>query len=99
MFEKQIENGVNFLNANYDNWLDKINLDILDMVNEKCCILGQLNEGFYSAKMFYVLSWNECDNLGFSVPLIMNDKTDYYPILQREWTEKINELRLTPNDN
>jgi hypothetical protein len=93
MFEKQIENGIDFLNENYPGWLRKINTNKLDMNDPKFCILGQVG-GFYSIQDFFDLSWDECDDLGFSVLLAAdNNGIDLYPTLQEEWINKIKELR------
>lgn len=42
MFEREIAQGINFLNNVYPGWVDKINLNELDMGNSRKCIIGQL---------------------------------------------------------
>ena len=39
-----VEKGARFLDENEPGWVDKINLDELDMGNCTCCILGQVGD-------------------------------------------------------
>lgn len=102
MYEEQIENGVKYLNNKFYGWLEKIDLSILDMVEEDKCIIGQLSGGFNK----WLNIGNNDDNLliaiscGFTAfPITVYDaigirtKDPRFRILTKEWIEKINQLR------
>jgi hypothetical protein len=42
MYEKEIANGIKWLDENHERWEDKINLDTLDLFDCSLCIIGQL---------------------------------------------------------
>lgn len=42
MFEREIKKGIEFLNRINPGWVDKIDLDTLDMSSSNKCIIGQL---------------------------------------------------------
>lgn len=97
MYEKQIENGVGFLNKNVPNWLCSIDTSQLNMIDTKFCILGQSCNDYYEATHKFNLSKEHEYNLGFNLPTTedYNWKLDVerYEQLTHEWKMKIYELR------
>lgn len=37
-----VERGITWLNFRFPGWVEKIDLDTLDLNNNSCCVLGQL---------------------------------------------------------
>lgn len=93
LFEQEINKGISWLNETKPDWLEKINLEKLNMEDNNC-ILGQvfgnycsvdfftINHGVYGA----IMDWAKMDEYGFSTT------EGYFPILQQEWKRKILEL-------
>ena len=96
MFEKEIENGVEFLNKVYPDWLSKIDLEKLNMDQPSNCILGQLYGNFYVARDILDMYDNDTNKMGFTVPIVLcYDEHDIekWDTLTKEWANKIVELK------
>jgi hypothetical protein len=90
MFEKQINCGVEFLNTYRPNWLNLIDIDLLDMTMPQFCILGQIGDDFYYVRTEMNLSMNDTDQMGFTCP---NLDDEVWSTLTKEWKDKIVSLR------
>ena len=88
MFKRQIARGVELLNRERPGWLQKIDLDTLNMENPLCCVLGQVDGGYWKSSLQdfdgFNLSWDEATGVQ---AIAKWDK------LTEEWKEKIIELR------
>lgn len=88
MYTEQIERGVEWLNENYPDWVKGINLETLNMVDSKSCILGQLYGYFFDAPeevLYYKVDF------GFNIRT--TDMFWCYDDLTTEWKKKIVELK------
>lgn len=88
MFEKEINAGVVYLNETYPDWLNKINLESLDLSHAKNCIIGQITGDYYNCK----LDFDKKVSLALTAEgMRYNDKS--WGILTLEWKDKITQLR------
>lgn len=90
MFESQITRGIEFLDSQFENWIDKIDLSVFDMGDPKKCVLSQLCETRYHlARRFVNIDFSDAIDYGLDV-----GNTKYYPVLTREWKERIKNLKM-----
>jgi len=82
-----VSRGVGWLNKNYPGWVDKIDLNELDMSTGTNCVLGQLG---------FDVNWHDDDRDFFEENgFILHHSEDYcnrgelYSILTVEWVDKI----------
>jgi hypothetical protein len=90
MFEKEISNGVELLNKINPGWVDKINLEELDMASSSKCIIGQLY-GCYCIAMPKIERDHNCDRLDLAFSSYGSN------ITTKEWKQAI--LNLRSNNN
>lgn len=97
MHEKQIQNGVEFLNKNFPHWICSVDISQLNMIDTEFCILGQSCEDYYETTRKFNLSEDDECNLGFNLPTREDDNWELdderYERLTHEWKMKIYELR------
>ena len=83
MFKQKIEKGIKFLDQNYPDWLDKIDVSELNLNDCHQCVMGQLLGNYIFARKKHGI--NTLHKLGFNI-------TDRYPNhlqLTKEWKETI----------
>lgn len=88
MFKEQIAKGVKYLDQDLGpSWVERIRVDRLELNDCFRCVIGQLYGNFYKRFEGPAEAWD----LGFSInpgkPAI------WYITLNREWREKIAQLR------
>ena len=93
MFKKQIKLGMAFLDKRQTGWKDKINVEHLQMVDLRSCILGQLFGNYVDAEEILDLPMEGAVACGFLLPngLLQKEPTSYDQ-LTNEWKA---ELRRT----
>ena len=88
MFEAQIAKGVEYLDQDLGpSWVERIRVDRLELNDCFRCVIGQLYGSFY--ERFEEPA--EASNLGFSINT--EKPAIWYITLNREWKEKIAQLR------
>lgn len=88
MFETQIARGVEYLDQKEGpDWVERINLDTLELSSSCNCVIGQLYESFHGQ----FSTEEEASELGFCIPY--NKPGIWYIDLTRAWKEKIKQLR------
>ena len=88
MFEAQIAKGVQYLDADLGmSWPEKINIQRLELNSCYRCLIGQLY-GSYYCRFDGEDGVEDGMEFGFST-----DNRDRYPVLEREWKEKIIQLK------
>lgn len=91
----RISAGIDFLNGQFGSihgWINKIDLEMLDMHSLKCCIIGQLY-GSYRWDL-----WNADGRIGYSGhPYGFDDEEERYAELTAAWIAVISGLRSTLN--
>lgn len=86
MFEQNIQKGVEFLDQNYPNWLDKVDVSELDLSDCHQCIMGQLFGHYIKGKRKY--GGEKMKKFGFSVEIgLLSDKQ--FEQLTEEWKQAI----------
>jgi len=85
MFEQQIEKGIEYLNTNHTGWLEKIDLEILDMDHSMRCIIGQLKGNYFA--------WSSDNVLLNKTALGFLAESEIIDTLTKEWKARILELR------
>ena len=106
ILDERIDKGVAWLNANVPDWLDRIDLDRLDLASGCRCVLGQLfahvvdelgtEDGFTAvwqsdSTLVPHLTSKETETHGFD--LATNDEG--YMALTEAWHDRIEALRET----
>lgn len=81
----RVRKGAEFLEKKYPGWLDKIDLDTLDMYNPKKCVLGQLF-GFYGREVA-----SKLEKRGFDI--LDDEPVEHYSMLTKAWRDKILRMR------
>lgn len=93
MYEKQIQQGIAYLNEQRPGWVQRLDLDLLEMENGECCVLGQLGGDFLDALELFRLSEEESIQLGFLLDSsrypTKQDLSKDYSILTEEWIATI----------
>lgn len=94
VIRERVQRGVEWLNENHPEWLDKINLEKLDMGQTHTCIIGQVvgeSDPNFSCRQFYnIMPGHVAEDRGFDVW----DEKDYdYDDLRSVWEEVILNLR------
>lgn len=105
-YTAQITRGVALLDARMPGWLDRIDIDRLDMSfgafsysRPDCgCVLAQVNAmskagfGLYGAGLRALgLTGGEDMACGFALPFLASERD--WPVLTAEWAETIRQLR------
>ena len=92
MFEKEITKGIELLNKINPGWVDKINLEELDMSQADKCIIGQVY-GDYCNYINGIEQDYRCDRLecGFT--------SEYHNRSTKEWKEAIIRIRSNLKNN
>jgi len=97
--EDRVQKGIDYLNKNYPDWLDQINIDRLDLNDPFDCILGQLFGNFSRSN----LNWVEVGEYGFDRPHDLYEEYNeenvanrlkYFEDLTFFWKKKIRALRV-----
>ena len=65
--QTEVENGMYFLDETRPNWADEIDLDILDLGDSNCCILGQLCDSYDNGQVELEINSDECRGFGFTL--------------------------------
>lgn len=95
MYTEQVNNGVEWLNQNCPDWLDRIDLDSLDIKDGTRCILGQLYGDYFSSIVNRQISGPV--RRGFNVHCMDEDRDVTrikLDMLTNTWKDKIRDLRL-----
>lgn len=90
MFEKEIAKGIELLNKINPGWVDKINLEELDMRSANKCIIGQLYND-YCIAMPEIERDHNCDRSDLAFSGYQGH------ITTKEWKEAILNLRSKNN--
>lgn len=90
VFSDLVENGVSYLNGHNPGWLEKIDLERLDLGRNCNCILGQLY-GHYSNAFW--AGFGMCAHEGYGFKLHPAHGVHEYKMLTSIWKRKIQELR------
>jgi len=86
--EKRVEAGVAFLNVVKPNWLKKIDVEKLDLIDKKVCMLGELYGNYDDGlSQLGLKNGTSATNLGFY------GSERGYKVLTEVWKRKIIELR------
>lgn len=97
--EGRVSNGVSLLNEKVPNWLNRINLNVLDIYDHKNCILGQLYGSYIEGCIqLFVDYWKKSpEDWKKSIEdRSSNGLTGNYLTCQSltiEWVNRITELR------
>lgn len=100
MYEQQVKNGMAFLDQRFPDWLYRVNVETLDLVDCEYCVLGQLCGDYEVAatalKLGYIYG-EEFRNLAFiGVPSTGADtewEDQNWEELTKEWKCQIIERR------
>lgn len=94
--ESYVSAGVVALDTITPGWVDKVNLEILDVASPFMCVLGQVYGSFSSGATHFIVShlWSDkfLSTHGFAAA------SEDYPEVTAIWARKIEELR-TRNDS
>ena len=93
--KQRINNGIEYLNKNYPDWLDCIDLDIFDISVGGKCIIGQIyNKKIRNRGSLAYCEWVSDYTHRFSLEHgFTEDCYDKHIYLLREWKKRIIELR------
>ena len=78
----EICEGVGFLDAEYPQWFDAINIADLDLESSSCCVLGQLAQDMIGATVDY--SWGAYEA---ALDVILDDSNDVEIETRGAWAE------------
>lgn len=92
--EQRVNNGVEWLDSNIPGWLDKINLETLNIASDDHCILAQAYESTYNAAVDdFDLDIQQRLNFGFTTGTYTANE------MTQAWKEKVRELRASRTDS
>lgn len=97
---ERVDAGADWLNENLPDWRNQINLDVLDLLWEETCILGQYNIAKYNDagfdKALHAYFNNDIDR---AVALGFLSGDFNYTELNAAWRQKITELNNNDENN
>ena len=87
-----VRSGISFLDFIYgrEKWVNKIDLDFLDLNNARSCILGQLEGNFWNAEPSFPLDREDSIAFGFIARKL---GTSDFGALTARWKKAITKLR------
>ncbi len=91
LLRKRIELGAQVLDEVHPGWVDRIDLEKLNLGSYSCCVVGQLNDGTFtgpSLRLARTVGCSDVAALGFDVY-----DSESYTELTEEWTALIEERR------
>jgi len=97
--QKRVKEGIGYLNYNKKGWLNKIDLEILNLQSEHSCVLGQTFDGFWNKVIEAMekpqknkLTFDQAVKYGFA--LSNEDNINgWYDYLTRVWYVEIFKLK------
>ena len=93
MFEQRIQKGIDLLNRRCPGWIEKINLDNLDMMCTENCILGQLFLNYDRGLKKLILLSGEKYGFNPSDHFIdMISAVEAYNTLTTEWKNEVSSM-------
>ena len=93
LYEKQVKAGIEFLDQIRPEWEDLIDIEVLDMKNCHCCILGQLYDHYWNATAELSFTNIRADELGFTLLIPFSSAITMFPVLTEEWKLQIQKKR------
>jgi hypothetical protein len=87
---KRVDKGIEYLNGHNPGWLDKVDLESLNLGQNCNCILGQLY-GHYSNAHW--ANFGEDVHEGYGMKFWANSSPENYALLTSIWKEKIQVMR------
>jgi hypothetical protein len=98
MFEEKIKRGIQFLDSRFENWVDKIDLNTLNMGHYDNCIISQIcKEQFNDSLVTLNITPQLSKFYGFDIEF--NDNFGDYKTLTKEWKDTIINLRSNTIQN
>ncbi len=89
----RVRNGIEWLDENIPDWLQRLDVERLDMKSDCKCILGQLDGSWCDSTDNRDISYRENEDLGFCIGDDVCDRPLAWGNLEYWWTEEINRLR------
>jgi len=90
MFEKEISNGVEFLNKVNPGWYNKINLEKFSINSDTCCVLGQVYGSYSEAVTNLNIDYDQRISYCFT----SCEKYPFTEQINQEWKERIKNLQM-----
>jgi len=90
--KERVDNGVEWLDANVDDWRNKIDSETLDISDCSHCVLGQVFGGYAKACRYAKQDgWGDWpEELGFLLPQDQDEDDEQWEELREEWIKRIN---------
>lgn len=91
--DKRVSKGVAWLNRNRKGWLDKIDLNRLNLRDPNTCIIGEVDGDYFETFGNTGKKNRKAEQFGFTLPGAKNKKSSWIELTQ-VWVKKIIELRF-----
>lgn len=88
---ENIDRGIEFLDKHFDGWLDKIDINTLNITSCKNCVMGQLIGDYFDTENYIHCDIGDTDFEfdGYSLGFSYEDGWE----LTKLWRQRITELR------
>ena len=92
----RVNMGIVYLDNHRPGWLDKINVETLDMNYSLCCVLGQIDGDFNNSNIVWNLTRKEVATLGLRPKSQKPNSSDFKgecACLTKVWKQAITSLK------
>jgi hypothetical protein len=93
---ERVRAGAAWLDEHEPGWVDRINLDRLDLSSQCRCVLGQLDGDYLTSVIQRGLSEKYDVGTPFGFSLCIDEPDSLWPTLTAAWRELIDARRATP---